>query len=69
MNDGMYLEDFIDEYYDLEDEEDICDLLEGLSLSDGITDLLEDIEDERDLQKRNSNKSEKRRDVSISPFF
>ncbi len=51
MNDGMYLEDFIDEYYDLEDEEDICDLLEGLSLSDGITDLLEDIEDERDLQR------------------
>jgi hypothetical protein len=49
MNDGMYLEDFIDEYYDLEDEEDICDLLEGLSLSDGITDLIEDIEDERDL--------------------
>ena len=49
MNDGMYLEDFIEEYYDLEDEEDICDLLEGLSMQDGIEDLLEDIEDERDF--------------------
>jgi hypothetical protein len=49
MNNGIYLEDFIEEYYDLEDEDDICDLLEGLSLSDGITDLLGDIEDEREL--------------------
>jgi len=48
MNDGMYLEDFIEEYYDLEDEEDICDLLEGLSMHDGLGSLLEDIEDERE---------------------
>lgn len=49
MNDGMYLEDFIEEYYDLEDEEDICDLLEGLSMHDGIEDLLVDIEEEREF--------------------
>ncbi|NQY79198.1 MAG: hypothetical protein HRT47_02680 [Candidatus Caenarcaniphilales bacterium] len=40
MNDGLYLENFMDEYYELENEEDICDLVEGMSLHDGIEGLM-----------------------------
>ena len=48
MNNGTYLENFMDEYYELEDDEDICDLVEGLSLHDGIEGLISSEYSERD---------------------
>ena len=48
MNDGLYLNNFMDEYYELEDEADICDLVEGMSLHDGIDGLMSSEYSDRD---------------------
>ncbi|MCH2227913.1 MAG: hypothetical protein MK033_09075 [Candidatus Caenarcaniphilales bacterium] len=53
MSEGIYLNNFMDEYYELEDEEDICDLVEGMSLHDGIDGLMDSEYTEREDEREN----------------
>ena len=41
MSDGLYLDNYLDEFYELEDEDDICDLVRGMSFHEGIDNLMD----------------------------
>ena len=57
MNEGLYLDNYLDEFYELEDEADICDLVRGMSFHEGIDSLM-DTEYNKEREEEDVNFSE-----------